>query len=235
MQASTDIIALPVGSRARIIAAAAELIAKGGTEAATTRAVATAAGMQAPAIYRLFGDKTGLLNAVAEDALAKYVAEKADREPEADPLAELRLGWDTHIAFGLAHPAIFALISTNVAGPPSPASTAGMAVLRERVRRVAQEGRLRVTEERAVDLIHAMATGTVLTLLGAQPEDREGLADAARDAVFAAVLREQPPLSDSGPAGAASALRARLGQLTALTPGERLLLSELLARVAQSG
>lgn len=235
MQASTDNSPPPNGTRARIIAAAADLIAKGGTEAATTRAVAAAAGMQAPAIYRLFGDKTGLLDAVAESALAQYVAEKADGKHDADPLADLRMGWDTHIAFGLAHPAIFALISTRVAGPPSPAATAGMAVLRDRVRRVAQEGRLRVTEERAVDLIHAMGTGTILTLLEARHEDRDGLADAARDAVFAAVLREQPSPAEYGPAGAASALRARLDHLEALTPGERLLLGELLARVAQTG
>ncbi|WP_338419811.1 TetR family transcriptional regulator [Streptomyces klenkii] len=35
----------------------------------TTRAVAAAAGVQAPAIYRLFGDKDGLLEAVAEQRL----------------------------------------------------------------------------------------------------------------------------------------------------------------------
>lgn len=232
VQASADNLSHPVGTRAGIIAAAAELIVRGDTEAATTRAVTTAEAVQAPTIYRLFGDKAGLLNAVAEDELARCVENKADREPDADPMADLRLGWDTHIAFGLAHPAIFALISTSVAGQPSPALNAGMNVLREHVRRVARMGRLRVTEERAVDLIHAMGTGTVLTPLERRPEDRAGLSDAARDAVFAAVLREQSSFTDSGPAGAASALRARLDHLAALTPGKRLLLSELLARVA---
>ena len=59
--------------RARIVAAAAELIASGGREAATTRAVAAAAGVQAPTIYRLFGDKRGLLNAAAEHGHARLV------------------------------------------------------------------------------------------------------------------------------------------------------------------
>ena len=65
--------------RERIIAAAAKLIAAGGRDAATTRAVAAAAAVQAPTIYRLFGDKRGLLDAVAGHGMAAYLAEKAAR------------------------------------------------------------------------------------------------------------------------------------------------------------
>jgi AcrR family transcriptional regulator len=36
-----------------------------GRRAVTTRAVAAGAGVQAPTIYRLFGDKDGLLDALA--------------------------------------------------------------------------------------------------------------------------------------------------------------------------
>ena len=43
----------------------------------TTRGVAEAAGVQAPAIYRFFGDKDGLLEAVAEHVMATYVSAKA--------------------------------------------------------------------------------------------------------------------------------------------------------------
>ena len=79
-------------ARTRIIAAAAELIAAGGRDAATTRAVALAAGVQAPTLYRLFGDKRALLDAVAEHGLAAYVAEKAARAPHADPVQALSDG-----------------------------------------------------------------------------------------------------------------------------------------------
>ena len=54
------------GTRERIVACAAELLTRGGREALTTRAVASAAEVQQPTIYRLFGDKEGLLEAVAE-------------------------------------------------------------------------------------------------------------------------------------------------------------------------
>ena len=69
--------------RNRVVAAAVALLARGGREALTTRAVAAAAGVQAPTIYRLFGDKQGLVDAVAElvkvgllDASGRFVPEE---------------------------------------------------------------------------------------------------------------------------------------------------------------
>lgn len=221
-------------TRSRIVAAASKLIAAGGADAASTRAVASAASVQAPTIYRLFGDKHGLLDAVAEQTFANYVADKAGREPHDDPVEDLRQGWDAHVAFGLANPAIFMLISASYPEPLSRAAAAGMAVLHERVRRVARTGRLRVSEEGAFDLIHAMGTGTVLTLLGKAPDEREGLSEAARDAVFAAIIDEQPGSVHAGVSGIASALRASLDEVTVLTPGEQSLLAELLQKIASA-
>ncbi len=224
---------LPGGDvRSRIIAAAARLIAVGGSEAATTRAVAEAAAVQAPTIYRLFGDKAGLLDAVAEQTLATFVAGKERRGPGPDPVEDLRLAWNDYVAFNLANPAVFLLMAARP-GEPSKAATAGLAVLRERVRRVAMTGRLRVTEERAVDLIHAMGTGIVLALLEKAPADGAGLSEAARDTVLAAVIADATPTLGAGPAGAASALRARLHDALDLSPGERQLLNEWLERIAR--
>src|SRR3989337_478460 len=99
--------------RATIIDAASRLLREDGAAAVTTRAVAAAAGVQAPAIYRLFGDKDGLLDAIAEHVFTSYVATKAAQVAgsPADPLAELRAGWDTHIGFGLANPALMSLLA----------------------------------------------------------------------------------------------------------------------------
>lgn len=223
----------PGDTRTRIIAAAAKLIASGGADAATTRAVADAASVQPPTIYRLFGDKEGLLDAVAEQQLADYVAEKAASQPDADPVNALRQAWDTHVAFGLANPAIFALISSAHSGRISPAAQAGLVVLRERVRRVARTGRLRVSEELAVGMIHAMGTGTVLALLQKPADEQDGLSQAGREAVFAAIIDEQSQPTNTGPAGLASALRTCVGEFAALSPGERHLLDELLQRISR--
>ena len=64
-------------TRLTIVACAARLLQEHGAAAVTTRGVAEAAGVQAPAIYRLFGDKDGLLDAVAEHVMATFVTAKA--------------------------------------------------------------------------------------------------------------------------------------------------------------
>ena len=211
----------------RIVTAAARLIAADGQGAATTRAVAAAAGVQAPTIYRLFGDKRGLLRAVAEHGITAYVADKAARTPHPDPVQDLRDGWDVHIAFGLAHPDLFAILSSD-----TDAAARGLEVLRRRVHAVARAGRLRVGEARAVALIHAAGAGTVLTLLAEAEEHRDpGLAEAAREAVMAAILGDAP-VGDDGLTSAAVTLRAGLADTPLLSAGERALLGELLDRIA---
>jgi len=222
--------------RARIIEAAAELISSGGPEAATTRAVASAAGVQAPTLYRLFGDKRGLLAAVIEHVMKRYVSEKSKRRPHPDPLQDFRDGWDMHVEFGLSHPGLFALMSSD---PQllsySPAQGDGEAVLRRRIRNIALAGRLRVSEERAVGLVSAMGTGAVLTLL-AQPEGKRdlGLADAAREAAVAAITSEAAKPANAEVRAVATALRASVARLRVLSKGESLLLSELLERIADA-
>lgn len=220
--------------RARVLAAAAELLANGGREALTTRAVAEHAGVQAPTIYRLFGDKDGLLEAVAEHVMRTFVASKATRAAS-DPLDDLRQGWDLTVAFGLAHPAVFAIMSFDPRpGRVSPAAAAGAEVLRAKLQRLAQAGLLRVSVDRALHLVRAAGLGTVHTLL-ATPEGKRdgGLSEAARESVIAAITRASPAIEQPTAASAAIALRASLGNTPMLTPGERLLLDELLARLAE--
>ena len=103
-------------TRRRIVDAAARLLQENGPGAVTTRGVAESAGVQAPAIYRLFGDKNGLLDAVAEHVMATYVSTKseiADNElaENCDPVEDLRTGWRAQIEFGIANPTLFALLS----------------------------------------------------------------------------------------------------------------------------
>lgn len=217
--------------RARIIAAAAALLSAGGQDAVTTRAVAAASKAQPPAIYRLFGDKHGLLDAVAEHGLAAYMAEKGGREPHPDPVQDLRDSWDIHIAFGVGNPGLFAIMIDDDHAK-STAVRAGMYILRAKVRRIALAGRLRVTEERAVALLRSMGNGTVLTLLGEEEGHRDaGLSAAAREAVILAIVTDRPVVGATGPAAAATALRAALPTDNALTENERKLMAEWLERI----
>lgn len=227
-------------ARTRIVAVAARLLQEQGPAAVTTRGVAEAAGMQAPAIYRIFGDKDGLLDAVAEHVMATYVAAKAATVDAAtadnvDPLEDLRAGWRTQIDFGLANPTLFRLLSDPDRVRHSPAAQAGREVLAARVHRLAATGRLRVSEHRAVDLIHAAGVGAIQTLLATPPHHRDpALADTLCDAVLGHILTETAsdaaPPSRDGRAAATIAFRAIAPGLDGLSDAERRLLTEWLDR-----
>lgn len=227
------------GMRDHVVEVAAELLASGGRDAVSTRAVAAAAGTQAPTIYRLFGDKDGLLQAVLEYGFAKYLAGKPPHDPTADPIADLRAGWDLHVGFGLANRELFLLMYADPQPGKRPAAAeAGLAILRTRIRHLAAAGRLRVAEDLAVDMVQAAGSGAVLTLLNTPEKNRDArLADAMFEAVVAAIAtpddeRARPGRSDqAGLTVAANALQAYLPELRMLTDGERQVLGEWLARV----
>ncbi|MET9270477.1 TetR/AcrR family transcriptional regulator [Kribbella sp. NPDC003557] len=223
--------------RGQIVEVAAGLLAAGGRDAVSTRAVAAAAGTQAPTIYRLFGDKDGLLAAVLEYGFSTYLADKPPLDPAADPIADLRAGWELHIGFGLANPALFLLMYADTQPGKRPAAAeAGLAILRTRIRNIATAGRLRVDENLAAELVQAAGSGAVLALL-AVPEDRRDprLPDAMFDAVVAAITTPDTTAPggtrNAGPTTAANALRAHLPELGMLTDGERHVLGEWLARI----
>lgn len=222
-------------TREQILRATLKLIAEKGVEATTTRAVAAAAGVQAPTIYRLFRDKRGLLEAAAAHSVASYVSAKATRRTTTDPVDALRQGWDRHVSFGLAHPGVFRVMrSETPSGEMSTALQRGESLLRDKVHQVARAGRLRVTEERAVTLLHASGVGVIEALLAQPSATRDlELSALAREAVIGAITSEPSPLH-AGTRGAANALRAALTELPNLSHGERALMGELLERIARS-
>ena len=230
--------------RTRIVEVAGRMLREQGVAAVTTRAVAEGAGVQAPTIYRLFGDKDGLLEAVAEQAMTAFAAEKAQavraaRDEHTDPVDDLRAGWAMTIGFGLDNPDLFVLLNDPERGRRSAAARAGTALLAERVRRVAEAGRLAVSERRAVDLVHAAGTGAVLAILAAPADERDpGLADDALGAVLDRILVPDPvgPTDRDQPGrgavtSAAITLRAVADDLDVLSVGERAVLAEWLDRV----
>ncbi|MZD07052.1 TetR family transcriptional regulator [Streptomyces sp. SID5785] len=225
-------------SRHRIVEAAVELLESGGPDAVSTRAVAAAAGMQPPAIYRLFGDKEGLLEAVAEHGYAQFLhskREQLDPAPE-DPVEELRRGWDLVVEFGVTRPELFAVMNRATGRTSDAAHRAGLEILRGRVRRLAAGGWLRVGEDLAAQIIQATGQGAVITWHATPAERRDpALLSILRESMVTAVTLDEPTLSpaQSGPAPAARALRAALPDDTDVLSGaEQRLLLEWLTRLA---
>lgn len=223
-------------ARSAIIEVASRLLTEQGEAALTTRGVAQAAGVQAPAIYRLFGDKDGLLDAVAENIMATYVAAKSEDArseiaDDGDPVDDLRAGWNMHVEFGLANPALFRLLNATGSKKESAATASGVEILRSRVHRVASAGRLRVSEQRAVELIHAAGTGAVLTLLAKPADERDtGLADVMYEALSSAILNDARSMDVDDAEAAAVAFRTFVPRLGNLSNSERALMIEWLDR-----
>ena len=238
---SKTMLSKKVSRRDRILRAAAELLTEGGREAMTTRAVAAAAGVQAPTIYRQFGDMSGLLDEVASYGFSRYLRDKRSRERAEDPVEELRRGWDLHIEFGLANPAMYTLMYGNPRPGAEPtAALEAQEMLRGLVRRVAEAGRLRVGVESAVGLIHATGVGVVLTLIAIEDEKRDlALSDMAREAILAAVTTDETNEEETEHSDDRERLANRAVALGAVLPesggelssGERALLSEWLDRL----
>lgn len=224
--------------RQRIVDVAAQLLAEQGRSAVTTRGVAKRAGVQAPTIYRLFGDKDGLLDAVAEHVMTQFAASKVAAVAAGaadDPVADLRHGWELTVDFGLTNPELFVLLADPARARQSPAAQAGIRLLAERVHRVALAGRLGVSEADAVQLIHAAGTGAVLAILASTegPADRT-VADQLLESVLDRILTPQGPAVATPPTDVAAhaiALRAHATQLRSLSGAERRLLTEWLDRV----
>ncbi len=185
-------------------------------------------------MYRIFGDKQGLLDAVAARGFASHLHAHASLPTSSDPVADLERGWDVHVGFGLANPYLYSLIDGEPRpGPPPPGARDAERHLAALVHRVAVAGRLVVDEERAVQLLTASGVGTTLTLIATPEARREpGLSPLAREAVVTAITR-RAPVQENGPVGAAVGLRAVLDRTTALTDGERTLLAEWLDRIAR--
>ncbi len=210
----------------------------------STRAVCEAAGVTAPTLYHHFGDKDGLVDAVVTFGFSQYTVP----EPalDADPLLALRRGWDRHVAFGLEHPAFYALLYGR-ARPGQPCAITGPAteMLTRLLDRVARDGVLAVPPADAAAQILAANVGVTLALIAQPDAERDlGLSDRVREAALAAVLTGSAVATEPGgaatgfgrPATVASAaigLAAVLADDTGdLTAGELGLLRELLQRLA---
>lgn len=219
------------------MAAARRLLERGGREAVTTRAVGAEAGVSEPTIYRYFGDKGGLLDAVAEHGFAECLRLKPEVPQDGDPVDDLRAGWDQHVDIGLAHPALYALMH----GDPRPATevpaaAAAFEVLHDRIHRIAEAGRLTVSEERAAQLVHAVGSGITFALIAMPPQARDRtLSWVAREALLAAITTDTPAAAEPGPQAAAVALRALLPRTSALTVTESALMADWLDRIAAAG
>lgn len=209
---------------ALLAAAEAQLTASPDADIAT-RAVCEAVGVTQPVLYRIFGDKRGLLDALADAGLERYAARKAELEVSDDPATDLRAGWDDHLAFAEEHAALYQLMFAPRPWASSRARDGVTALLRKTLSRCAAAGVLRTEVDTAIAMLLAANVGLALNRM-ADPVAYGTTAgsDALRDAVMSAVLDDATSSreNDTG-AAARRQIRAQLQ----LDPPEALLPEEV--------
>lgn len=219
---------------------AAELVAASPDGDISTRAVCEAAQVGAPALYRHFGDKEGLLSAVVDHGFDAYLATKRERGESTDPVEDLRNGWDSHIEFALRNPNLYRLMNSPAMRTPPAAALESHRILTRDLERAAEQGKLRVTPELAAQMIMSANTGVALMLVSrpatfSDDSVRTRVRDAVHAAVFTPDARAAEPVEAEVPS-AAVRLRALLNRSkeSGLSAAESVLMNEWLDRVSNA-
>ncbi|WP_222843216.1 TetR/AcrR family transcriptional regulator [Microbacterium sorbitolivorans] len=222
--------------RTVILDRAAELLATSPSGDVSTRAVCEAAGVTQPVLYRLFGDKDGLLSAVADHVWEQYLAGKRAAVPGSDVLADLRAGWDNHTAFALAHPHAYRLVFGSALSAEPAAIAEAMRLLGEVTERLASEGLLRVSPEEAARVIMAANSGVALGMILRPTEYPEGASEEVREATIRGILAGDAVADPVAVAVATLRSRVRGGDAAdTFTAAEAALIDEWLGRLTRTG
>ena len=219
-------------TRSLIIQRAAELLAASPNGDVSTRAICEAAGVGQPAIYRLFGDKEGLLTAVADCVWGEYLDSKRTAVASADPLQDVHDGWDNHTAFALAHPHAYRLVFATALSSPPDAADEAMSLLQGILEKVAAQGRLRISPAKAARIVMAANSGIALALILRPSQFPDSsLSSVMRDATLDSIVSDTETSVGNASEVAAVTLQAGLTDTTMLTPAESSLLNEWLTRI----
>ena len=169
-----------------ILDAAEALLEAQGPAGLTTRAVCEAVGIKSPTLYHYFGDKSGLERALIRRGLDQFMQRKRAPQASADPLEQLRFGWDVALEFALKRPALYALIAQHALTQPTLIADAH-SVMHARVQRLVDLGRFQGPAEDAARAVWAASQGVLsLVLQGTQRK----MIEATSDLLFKAVTRQ---------------------------------------------
>jgi len=179
-----------------LLAAATEVVSERGVDGTSLRAVCDRAGVQLPTLYHFYGDKKGLLDAVVNDAFARYLVEKDALRSTGNPSDDVRRGWDSHVDFARANPGIYPLMFPSGDRALPTAALESAARLRDGFALLADKKALRpgITAEQAARTLSAALRG-VATAIARDP-DHPGntlLSATVRDAVVDALVVGQQP------------------------------------------
>jgi AcrR family transcriptional regulator len=181
-------------TREALLAAALKVLEEDGEAQFSTRAVCAIANVTAPTLYHHFGKADGLLSAALAEAFRQFLESKRAAATSPDPVTALEQGWDDYVRFAAARPRLYAAMMSRVLqGSSIPAAEQAFALLMERIRAIAAEGRLAGTIEAAADQSWASANAAALLHVTAQqrkaPRPDPAVIDALRERALQAILK----------------------------------------------
>lgn len=181
------------GTVERVLEVAAALLRQDGPNALTTRRVCEGAGITAPTLYHHFGDKDGLLRALAQREMTAFLARKRDMAPSDDALADLLRGWDDWIDFARSAPELVAALLRAGEGVGT-LRDAAEAIVLSRLQLLPADMPLNLPAKTAAKAMVAGANTVVQLLLERMdPDEFATLNRLMRDAMMRAILAKPPP------------------------------------------
>ena len=229
-----------LAARDRLLLAATQLLDEAAGGPVSTREITERAGVRAPTLYHHFGSKQALLDAVVSHGFKEFLRSRRASSDNNDPLEDVRAGWDSHVAFGLEFPGAYAHIYGNVKpGVPCGVTEDVRAHLLEALQPAAMSGA-------AARVACRSGHANPCRLLRRHADLDPAAPGRARSRPVRADARERARLDQRRghgrrrPLNAPDATRQALESVAAaideagspLTIGERALMRELLARLA---
>jgi AcrR family transcriptional regulator len=188
----------------RIRRCALEILRAGGPAALTTRAVCDCAGVTAPTLYHHYGDKDGLLRALAQSELLALFARKQRLKSTGDALRDLKRGWDDWVEFAIDQPHLARALQVSGRATTQPLQEAAEAIAAGRLAKLATTTPLLVDSATGARVLVAGANAVVQMLLdGVTVAEVRRLSPLLRDGLVASLCASQVKLASSRPDRAA--------------------------------
>jgi AcrR family transcriptional regulator len=177
--------------RREILDAASALLYEGGADGLTIRRLALRCGYTAPAIYHIFGDKAGLLDALLRESIDELIG-RIDKVPDhPEPKERLRAQFREIVRFGREHPTNYRLIEAlrPEQVPPIFDVQQTEARLAEPIAKMVNAGGIPLDPELMRQALWALLHG-LISLPASRPdvEWRDGFEEIAFDALLSGLL-----------------------------------------------
>jgi AcrR family transcriptional regulator len=184
-----------LSSRAAILAATEELLLAEGVEGMSIRKVTDRCGYTAPTIYHHFGDKAGLVSTIVEERFRRILELMSSIPRGHDAAGYLREMARAFVAFALANPDHYRLLSVPGLDPAAvPSAEAARSLVKRALEELARAGTLGTSDiEAAYQTTWAILHGLIsLRLQRPDYPFSDQMIELAFDVIEGGLLRRAP-------------------------------------------